>query len=137
MEAGLCLYGNDIDDKKTPVEANLSWAIQKRRRLEGGFPGAARILAELTDGASQKLVGIKPLGRAPARAGVEVQNENGQVIGTVTSGGFGPTFGGPVAMGYVNSNHTVPGTQVKLIVRGKPQPAEVCALPFIKQKYKR
>ena len=137
MEAGLCLYGNDIDNKKSPVEANLSWAIQKRRRLEGGFPGAARILAELTQGASQKLVGIKPLGRAPARAGVEIQNQNGQSIGTVTSGGFGPTFGGPVAMGYVTSNQASPGNKLNLIVRGKSKPAEVCTLPFIKQKYKR
>jgi aminomethyltransferase len=136
MEAGLCLYGNDIDNKKSPVEANLSWAIQKRRRLEGGFPGATRILAELTQGASQKLVGIKPLGRAPARAGVEIQNQNGQSIGTVTSGGFGPTFGGPVAMGYVTSNQASPGNKLNLIVRGKSQPAEVCTLPFIKQKYK-
>ena len=137
MEAGLCLYGNDIDENKSPVEANLSWTIQKRRQLEGNFPGATRILRELTDGPSQKLVGIKPLGRAPARAGVEVQNQNGQVIGTITSGGFGPTFDGPIAMGYVAINEAKPGNQINLIIRGKQQPAEVCTLPFVKQNYKR
>ena len=137
IEAGLCLYGNDIDENKSPVEANLSWTIQKRRQLEGNFPGATRILRELTDGPSQKLVGIKPLGRAPARAGVEVQNQNGQVIGTITSGGFGPTFDGPIAMGYVAINEAKPGNQINLIIRGKQQPAEVCTLPFVKQNYKR
>ena len=137
MEAGLCLYGNDIDENTSPVEANLSWTIQKRRRLEGNFPGATRILRELTDGPSQKLVGIKPLGRAPARAGVEVQNQNGQAIGTITSGGFGPTFDGPIAMGYVAINQAKPGNQINLVIRGKQQPAEVCTLPFIKQNYQR
>ena len=137
MEAGLCLYGNDIDENKSPIEANLSWTIQKRRQLEGNFPGATRILRELADGPSQKLVGIKPLGRAPARAGVEVQNQNGQVIGTITSGGFGPTFDGPIAMGYVAINQAKPGNQINLIIRGKQQPAEVCSLPFIKQNYQR
>ncbi|MDG2298678.1 MAG: glycine cleavage system aminomethyltransferase GcvT [Planktomarina sp.] len=137
MEAGLCLYGNDIDENTSPVEANLSWTIQKRRQLERNFPGATRILRELTDGPSQKLVGIKPLGRAPARAGVEVQNQNGQVIGTITSGGFGPTFDGPIAMGYVAINEAKPGNQINLIIRGKQQPAEVCTLPFVKQNYKR
>ena len=137
MEAGLCLYGNDIDENKSPIEANLSWTIQKRRQLEGNFPGATRILRELADGPSQKLVGIKPLGRAPARAGVEVQNQNGQVIGTITSGGFGPTFEGPIAMGYVAINQAKPGNQINLVIRGKQQPAEVCTLPFIKQNYQR
>jgi len=137
LEAGLCLYGNDIDEMRSPVEANLTWAIQKRRRLEGGFPGATRILKEIAGGTNQKLVGIKPHGRAPARAGVEIQNQNGQSIGEITSGGFGPTVGGPVAMGYVDSKEVDLGSQVNLIVRGKPQMAEICALPFIKQKYKR
>ena len=137
LEAGLCLYGNDIDTETTPVEAALTWAMQKRRREEGGFPGAARIQKQLTEGAARKLVGIKPIGRAPARQGVEVQSTNGETIGAITSGGFGPTVGGPVAMGYVAAGHSTPGETVNLIIRGKSQPAEVVALPFVTQNYKR
>ncbi len=137
LEAGLCLYGNDIDQSTSPIEANLAWAIQKRRKEEGGFPGAARIQRELAEGAARKLVGIKPDGRAPARQGVEVQDLQGNMIGQITSGGFGPTVGGPVAMGYVAAGHTEPGEQVNLIIRGKAQPARIVALPFVKQNYKR
>ncbi|MCT4553149.1 MAG: glycine cleavage system aminomethyltransferase GcvT [Pelagimonas sp.] len=137
LEAGLCLYGNDIDQTTTPVEASLVWAMQKRRREEGGFPGAARIQQDLTNGPARKLVGIKPLGRAPARQGVEVQDDAGNSIGAITSGGFGPTIGGPVAMGYVSASHSAPGTPVSLIIRGKSQPAEITALPFVPQNYKR
>jgi len=137
LEAGLCLYGNDIDTETTPVEAALTWAMQKRRREEGGFPGAARIQKQLTEGAARKLVGIKPIGRAPARQGVEVQSTEGETIGAITSGGFGPTVGGPVAMGYVAAGHSTPGETVNLIIRGKSQPAEVVALPFVTQNYKR
>jgi len=137
LEAGLCLYGNDIDNDTSPVEASLTWAMQKRRREEGGFPGAARIQKELTEGAGRKLVGIKPLGRAPARQGVEVHCAEGSPIGSITSGGFGPTVGGPVAMGYVAAGHGAPGEQVSLIIRGKAQPAEIVALPFVTQNYKR
>ncbi|MGB0799323.1 MAG: glycine cleavage T C-terminal barrel domain-containing protein, partial [Planktomarina sp.] len=137
LEAGLCLYGNDIDTSTTPVEASLTWAIQKRRRENGGFPGADRIIAQIADGPARKLVGIKPEGRAPARGGVEVQSTDGTNIGAITSGGFGPTVGGPVAMGYVSADHAVAGTKVNLIVRGKAQPAEVVKLPFVTQNYKR
>ena len=137
LEAGLCLYGNDIDQSTSPIEASLSWAIQKRRKEEGGFPGAARIQKELAEGPSKKLVGIKPEGRAPARQGVEVQSEGGDTLGTITSGSFGPTVGGPVAMGYVAADHAAPGTKVNLIIRGKAQPAEITALPFVTQNYKR
>ncbi|TMV05651.1 glycine cleavage system aminomethyltransferase GcvT [Ruegeria sediminis] len=137
LEAGLCLYGNDIDQTTSPVEANLSWAIQKRRREEGGFPGSARIQKELAEGTMRKLVGIRPEGRAPARQGVEIQNLGGDTIGQITSGGFGPTVGGPVAMGYVSAGHDRPGEKVNLIIRGKAQPAEVVALPFVTQNYKR
>lgn len=137
LEAGLCLYGNDIDNDTSPIEASLNWAIQKRRREEGGFPGAARIQKELSEGAARKLVGIKPEGRAPARAGVEVQTVDGTTIGAITSGGFGPTVGGPVAMGYVAKGHGKPGEKVNLIIRGKAQPAEIVALPFVQQNYKR
>lgn len=137
LEAGLCLYGNDIDQTTTPIEASLGWAIQKRRKEDGGFPGADRIQTELANGPARKLVGIKPLGRAPARQGVEVQDANGTKIGQITSGSFGPTVGGPVAMGYVATNYSEPGQAVSLIIRGKPQPAEIVALPFVKQNYKR
>ncbi|UWQ82765.1 glycine cleavage system aminomethyltransferase GcvT [Leisingera caerulea] len=137
LEAGLCLYGNDIDQSTSPIEASLAWAIQKRRKEDGGFPGAARIQKELAEGPSKKLVGIKPEGRAPARQGVEVQSEGGDTLGTITSGSFGPTVGGPVAMGYVAADHAAPGTKVNLIIRGKAQPAEIVALPFVTQNYKR
>lgn len=137
LEAGLCLYGNDIDQSTSPIEANLAWAIQKRRKEEGGFPGAERIQRELAEGPARKLVGIKPDGRAPARQGVEVQDLQGNTIGQITSGGFGPTVGGPVAMGYVAAGHTEPGEQVNLIIRSKAQPARIVALPFVKQNYKR
>lgn len=137
LEAGLCLYGNDIDQSTSPVEASLGWAMQKRRKEEGGFPGAAGIQKELAEGAAKKLVGIKPEGRAPARQGVEVQTLEGDSIGAITSGSFGPTVGGPVAMGYVATEHSAAGTQVNLIIRGKAQPAEIVALPFVTQNYKR
>ena len=137
LEAGLCLYGNDIDNDTSPVEAALTWAIQKRRREEGGFPGAARIQREIAEGPARKLVGIKPEGRIPARHGVETQGPDGETIGEVTSGGYGPTVGGPVAMGYVSAGHASPGENVNLIVRGKAQPANVVALPFVQQNYKR
>ncbi|NOC92132.1 glycine cleavage system aminomethyltransferase GcvT [Ruegeria sp. HKCCD6604] len=137
LEAGLCLYGNDIDQSTSPIEASLAWAIQKRRKEEGGFPGAERIQRELAEGASRKLVGIKPDGRAPARQGVEVQCLEGNSIGQITSGSFGPTVGGPIAMGYVSAGHGAPGEKVNLIIRGKAQPAQIVALPFVKQNYKR
>jgi len=137
LEAGLCLYGNDIDTTTSPVEAQLNFAIQKRRREEGGFPGADRILNEFAEGPKRKLVGIKPTGRAPARNGVEIQSTDGTTIGIITSGGFGPTFEGPVALGYVASAHAESGTEVNLLVRGKLMPATVEKTPFVKQNYKR
>ncbi|MEZ5667379.1 MAG: glycine cleavage system aminomethyltransferase GcvT [Alphaproteobacteria bacterium] len=135
LEAGLCLHGSDIDETTTPVEADLVWAITKRRRAEGGFPGAPVIQAQLRDGPPRKRVGIKPEGRAPARAHTEIRLPGGPAIGEVTSGGFGPTVGGPVAMGYVAAAHAVPGTAVELVVRDKPQPAAVVALPFTPHRY--
>ncbi|MDV7339316.1 glycine cleavage system aminomethyltransferase GcvT [Terasakiella sp. A23] len=137
LEAGLCLYGNDIDGSTSPIEAQLIWAIQKRRREEGGFPGADRILNEIAEGVTRKLVGIKPLGRAPARQGVEVVSKDEVTIGHITSGGFGPTFEGPVALGYVASDFATPGTEVQLSVRGKLLPAEIVKAPFVQQNYKR
>jgi aminomethyltransferase len=135
LEAGLCLYGHDIDRTTSPVEAGLAWSIQKRRRTEGGFPGADRIQRELRDGPSRKRVGIRPEGRAPAREGTEILDAGGAKVGTVTSGGFGPSVNGPVAMGYVASAGAGPGTKVQLVVRGKPLPAEVVSMPFVSHRY--
>lgn len=136
MEAGLCLYGSDIDETTSPIEAGIGWIIQKRRREEGGFPGAERILRELAEGPARRLVGLQPVGRAPARPGVEIA-AGGEVIGQVTSGGFSPTLGGPISMGYVAATHAEPGTEVDLMIRGKANPARVAALPFVTQNYKR
>ncbi len=137
LEAGLCLYGHELDETTSPIEAALQWSIQKRRREEGGFPGAARIQQELKDGPARRRVGIKPEGRAPAREGTEVLAADGATIGTITSGGFGPTVNGPVAMGYVTASHAAPGTKVQLVVRGKPLPAEIVTLPFAPHRYVR
>ena len=137
LEAGLCLYGNDIDTETSPIEASLLWAIQKRRRADGGFPGAARIQNEIENGATRKLVGIAPDGRAPARRGVEIQCTQGNTIGIITSGGFSPTLQRPVAMGYVLKNHSTAGEQVNLMIRGQAQPAKIAPLPFVQQNYKR
>jgi aminomethyltransferase len=137
LEAGLCLYGHDIDETTTPVEANLTWAINKRRRVEGGFPGSDKILGQLADGALRRRVGIRLEGRAPAREGTELVDDAGTAIGHITSGGFGPTLEGPVAMGYVDSRFSETGCQINAMVRGKPLPARVAALPFVAANYKR
>jgi aminomethyltransferase len=135
LEAGLCLYGHDIDDTTSPVEAALVWSMQKRRRIEGGFPGAVRIQKELADGPARLRVGITPQGRAPAREGTEILSASGDRIGIVTSGGFGPTHNGPIAMGYVTAAQAKSGTPVQLVVRGKPLPATVTYLPFVPHRY--
>ncbi|OAP45201.1 glycine cleavage system aminomethyltransferase GcvT [Sinorhizobium americanum] len=143
LEAGLCLYGNDIDTGTTPIEAALEWAIQKSRRTggerAGSFPGADRILAELAGGTKRRRVGLKPEGRAPVRGGVQLfADANGAVpVGSVTSGGFGPSVDCPVAMGYVDAAKAENGTQLFAEVRGKYLPVAVAALPFVKQTYKR
>lgn len=131
LEAGFCLYGSDIDTGTTPVEAGLDWTISRRRRDEGGFPGAEVILRQLRQGPERLRVGIRPKGPAPARAGTEITDAQGWRLGTVTSGGFGPTVGGPIAMGYVAADHAEPGTELRLVVRGKPLPALVVPLPFV------
>lgn len=135
LEAGLCLYGHDIDTTTSPIEAGLQWSIQKRRRVEGGFPGFARIQRELSDGPSRRRVGILPEGRAPAREGTLITDLAGNTIGTVTSGGFGPTLNGPLAMGYVETLHAALGTKVNLVVRGNPLPAIISAMPFVPTRY--
>ena len=137
LEAGLCLYGHDIDETTSPVEAGLAWSIGKRRRQEGGFPGAARIRQELAEGPRRRRVGILPDGRAPAREGTSVLDADGVEIGTVTSGGFGPSAGGPVAMGYVAADAAEIGRPVSLLVRGKPRPATIVKLPFVPHTYHR
>jgi len=135
LEAGLCLYGHDIDTTTTPVEAGLAWTIGKRRRVDGGYPGAAVVARQLADGPPRRRVGILPDGRAPAREGTEITDADGNRVGTVTSGGFGPTVDGPVAMGYVAAAHAAPDTALNLLVRGTPRPARVRKLPFVPHRY--
>ena len=135
LEAGLCLYGHDIDEATTPVEANLTWAIGKRRKIERGFPGADRIMDQLFNGASRLRVGIRPEGRAPAREGAEIVDPTGAPAGRVTSGGFGPSVNGPIAMGYVLSHLAKDGTELSLMVRGQKLPARVAPLPFVQKRF--
>lgn len=143
LEAGLCLYGNDIDTTTSPIEAGLEWAIQKARRTGGarvgGFPGADRILSELENGTSRRRVGLKPEGKAPVRghAKLYADAEGKTELGEVTSGGFGPSVEGPIAMGYVPATHSEPGTQIYAEVRGKYLPVTVAAMPFVAPTYKR
>ncbi|MBI4183416.1 MAG: glycine cleavage system aminomethyltransferase GcvT [Proteobacteria bacterium] len=137
LEAGLCLYGSDIDTTTTPVEADLSWTIAKRRREGGGFPGAEIIRRQLAEGAPRLRVGILPEGRQPARAHTEVFSAAGERIGEVTSGGFGPTLGRPIAMGYVRRDFAAAGTELRLVVRGKEMPAKVVPMPFVPHRYHR
>ena len=136
LEAGLCLYGHDMDASRDPIEADLGWVIQKSRRERADFPGAARILGAIASGPAEKRVGIQPLERAPAREGTEIHLD-GAHVGMVTSGGFGPSVDRPIAMGYVRTDLAVPGTKIDLMVRGKARPAEVCDLPFVQPNYKR
>lgn len=137
LEAGLCLYGHDMTPETTPVEGNITFAIGKRRRTEKGFPGADKILGQLGDGPARLRVGILPEGRAPAREGAEIQSTDGKNIGTVTSGGFGPSLCAPVAMGYVDAAYAKTGMEIRLIVRGKPLPARIADMPFVPQRYYR
>jgi aminomethyltransferase len=137
LEAGLCLYGHDIDQTTSPNEAALMWSIAKRRREDGGFIGAARVQSEIKNGVKRQRVGIKPDGRAPAREGTVIQNGQGQAIGHITSGGFGPTVNGPVAMGYVDASYASVGTPLHLIVRDKALPATIIKLPFVPNRFKR
>jgi aminomethyltransferase len=146
LEAGLCLYGHDIDDKTTPVEAALTWAIQKVRRPGGAragnlrghhYPGHAAIEAELERGASIKRVGFVGLERMPVREGAALTDAMGHHLGRVTSGTLSPTLGKPIAMGYVALNHAQPGAEIRADVRGKPQPMRVAPMPFVPAGYKR
>lgn len=140
LEAGLPLYGHDIDETTSPIEAGLVWAISKARRAggarAGGFAGAARILDELSSGVGRLRVGLRPEGRAPMRNGVALLDA-GAPIGRITSGGFGPSLNAPIAMGYLPPSHSEIGTLIAGDLRGKPTPLRVCALPFHPTKYKR
>ena len=135
LEAGLCLYGHELGIDKTPIEANLKWAISKERMVKGGFIGSDKILNQINDGTKQIRVGIKPEGRLIAREKTKIFNESELVIGEVTSGTFGPSVSGPVAMGYVEKKFSKNDTKVFLEVRGKKYPASICGLPFYKKSY--
>jgi aminomethyltransferase len=137
LEAGLCLYGHDINSETSPVEAGLAWSIPRRRREAGGFPGEVRIRSEIDEGTLRQRVGLRPQGRVPAREGAGILDAAGELVGEVTSGGFGPTVGGPVAMGYVVRDFAEVGTPLSLVVRDKPIAAEVVKLPFAPHRYKR
>lgn len=141
LEAGLCLYGHDIDPTTTPVEADLAWALSKARRSggarAGGYPGAATILRQLEAGVTRKRIGLRPQGRMPVREGADLVDADGRVVGKVTSGGFGPSVGAPVAMGYVEAKLAALGTGLNAIVRGQPVPVTLAALPFVPTRYQR
>ena len=138
LEAGLCLYGHDIDTSVSPIEAGLFWSVQKHRRsANAGYLGASRVAADIADKSTRRLVGILPEGRAPAREHTEIQDQDGNSIGEITSGGFGPTQGGPVAMGYVARKFAKAGSDIQLMVRGKARPAKVVKLPFVPNNYYR
>jgi aminomethyltransferase len=141
LEAGLCLYGHDMDKNTSPVEAAISWSISKSRRSgcenSGGFLGADTILGHLDNGVSKKRVGFLVEGRAPVREGAEITDSQGNVLGVITSGGFGPTLQAPVAMGYVSTEHSAAGTQLTAMVRGKARPITVAKMPLVPQRYYR
>jgi aminomethyltransferase len=137
LEAGLCLYGHDINESTSPIEANLKWAISKRRREEGGFVGYNKIKLDLNGSLSRLRVGIRPEGKIIAREGVKIFSKDGEEIGSITSGTFGPSVNGPIAMGYVKLNFSKPGTKIFLEVRGKKYGAKVSELPFYKKSYVR
>jgi aminomethyltransferase len=137
LEAGLCLYGNDIDELTSPIEAGLTWVIGKRRKLNWDFPGGLLMRDQLDNGVPRRRVGIRPDGRAPARALTTIMADDGTEAGTITSGGFGPSVSGPIAMGYVRRDLAADGTRLNLIVRGKTIPATVVPLPFTPHRYTR
>ena len=135
LEAGLCLYGHELDINKTPIEANLKWAISKSRLSNGGFIGSSKIMSQMQNGANKIRVGIKPEGRLIAREKTKIFNDTDTLIGEITSGTFGPSVNGPIAMGYLDKEFSAVDTKILLEVRGKKYPANVCALPFYKKNY--
>ncbi len=137
LEAGLCLYGQDIDETTSPVEAGLQWSIGRRRREHGGFPGAARILRELAEGPQRVRVGLVLEGRAAAREGALVFTPEGNEIGRITSGAFSPSLGQAIAMGYVSPQHAAPGASLRVEIRGNAVAAQVTQMPFVPHRYVR
>ena len=137
LEAGLCLYGHDINESTNPIEANLKWAIPKRRREEGGFVGYDKIKSDMNGSLARLRVGVNPEGKIIAREGVKIFSEDNEKIGLVTSGTFGPSVNRSIAMGYVKLNFSKPGTKVLLEVRGKKYEASISELPFYKKNYVR
>lgn len=141
LEAGLCLYGHELDTDTTPVEANLKWALSKSRRADGarpgGFPGASIIHAQLAQGTQRRRVGLAVDDRAPVREGADLMDPDGKPVGRVTSGGFAPSLGAPVAMGMVDVDMAAKGTELNALVRGKPRSVSVCVLPFVAHRYRR
>jgi len=141
LEAGLCLYGHDMNEQTTPVEASLIWAISKNRRKDGeragGFPGDKIILEQIQNGTDQRRVGLQPQGRAPVRENAVIVDSSENIVGKVTSGGFSPSLSKPIAMGYVDAEYTEAGTEIAAIVRSKPIPLQVTKVPFVKQRYYR
>ncbi len=139
LEAGLCLYGHELNQQTTPIEAGLTWSISHSRRADGakagGFLGADIILNQIANGVDKKRVGFVVDGRAPVREGAEVVDDAGNVIGVVTSGGFGPTLQKPIAMGYVATEYAAPGCKVNALVRGVPRPITVSKMPLVQQRY--
>ncbi len=139
LEAGLCLYGHDLDNETSPIEGALNWSISKTRRTggakEGGFPGADVILAQMANGVSRKRVGLSIDGRVPVREGAQLLNAEGQLVGQVTSGGFAPSLNAPVAMGYVATEYAKEGVQLSALVRDKPVAVQVAKMPFVAQRY--
>ncbi|MDB4594536.1 glycine cleavage system aminomethyltransferase GcvT [Candidatus Pelagibacter sp.] len=135
LEAGLCLYGHELGIETTPIEASLKWAISKERLNNGGFIGSDKIINQIRDGAKKIRVGIKPEGRLIAREKTKIYNESEEMIGEVTSGTFGPSVNGPIAMGFVDQIFSKKDTRILLEVRGKKYPANICGLPFYKKSY--
>jgi aminomethyltransferase len=137
LEAGLCLHGHDIDETTSPIAAGLAWVIGKRRKLARDFPAAETLMAELFQGTPRRRVGLRLLDKAPAREGADIVDAGGRIVGRVTSGGFGPSVGVPIAMGYVDTAFAADGTELGLMVRGIARQAIVAPLPFVPHRYKR
>jgi aminomethyltransferase len=136
LEAGLCLYGHDIDETTSPIAAGLTWVIGKRRKLARDFPAVERLMNELFQGTKRKRVGLRLADKAPAREGTEIVDAKDMIVGRVTSGGYGPSVGAPIAMGYVDTEFAADGTELGLLVRGLKRPAHVVPLPFVPHRYK-
>jgi aminomethyltransferase len=137
LEAGLCLYGHDIDETTSPIEAGLAWVIGKRRKMSRDFPAAERLMGELLEGPKRKRVGLRLADKAPAREGTDIVDGDGRIVGRVTSGGYGPSVGVPIAMGYVEAAFAADATELGLLVRGVSRAAHVAPLPFVPHRYKR